>query len=83
MNIKYINIPSKIVFDSNIPALAKIIYGQIIVLCHKKGYCEASNGFFAKHNSCSNCTIVRMIRILKENNYIKIDYSGRRKIFIT
>ena len=82
MNIKYINIPSKILFDYEIPALAKIIYGQIIILCHKKGYCEVSNIFFSKHNNCSICTIGRMLKILKENKYIKIDYLEKRKIYI-
>ncbi len=82
MNIKYINIPSKLVFDTNVPALAKIIYGQIVVLAHFKGYCDVTNMYFVKINKCSRSTISRMIRILKENNYIKIEYVGSRKIYI-
>lgn len=82
LNIKYINIPSELVFDANIPSLAKIIYGQIKVLSYKSGVCEASNRFFAKCNGCSPRTVTRMIKILKENKYIEISKTGYRKITV-
>ena len=82
MNIKYINIPSKLVFDSNIPALAKIIYGQLKVLSYKNGVCEISNNSLSKWNNCSERTITRIIKILKDNGYIEIDDNGSRKIRI-
>lgn len=82
MNIKYINIPSKLVFDSNIPALAKIIYGQLKVLSYKNGVCEISNNSLSKWNNCSERTITRTIKILKDNGYIEIDDNGSRKIRI-
>ena len=82
MNIKYINIPSKLVFDPNIPALAKIIYGQLKVLSYKNGVCEISNNSLSKWNNCSERTITRIIKILKDNGYIEIDDNGSRKIRI-
>ena len=83
LNIKYINIPSNLLFDSNVPALAKIIYGQIKVLSYKTGVCEMTNKVFAENNYCSTKTVSRMLKILKENNYIKIDGNKiDRKIII-
>ena len=82
LNIKYINIPSVLVFDKNIPALAKIIYGQIQVLSHKLGVCKVTNSYFAECNNCSQRTIGRMLKILYENGYIKIDDGVYRKITI-
>ena len=82
LNIKYINIPSVLVFDKNIPALAKIIYGQIQVLSHKFGVCKVTNSYFAECNNCSQRTIGRMLKILYENGYIKIDDGVYRKITI-
>lgn len=82
MNIKYINIPSKLVFDSNIPALAKIIYGQLKVLSYKNGVCEISNNSLSKWNNCSERTITRIIKNLKDNGYIEIEDNGSRKIRI-
>lgn len=81
MNIKYINIPSVILFDSHIPALAKLLYGELKVLSYKNDVCEVSNRFLAKHNNCSPKTITRMLKVLKERNYIEIiDECISRKI---
>ncbi len=82
LNIKYINIPSALVFDKNIPALAKIIYGQIQVLSHKSGVCKVTNSYFAECNNCSQRTIGRMLKILYENGYIRIEDRVYRKITI-
>lgn len=82
LNIKYINIPSELVFDKNIPALAKIIYGQIKVLSHKNGVCKVTNNYFAECNNCSQRTIGRMLKILYKNNYILIEDGVHRKITI-
>lgn len=80
MNIKYIIIPSNILFDFSIPLLSKILYGQIKVLSYKSGFCEVTNNFLAKNNNCSKRTIIRMLNILKEKNYIEIIDGGRRKL---
>ena len=57
----------KLVFDKNIPALAKIIYGQIKILSHKNGSCKATNNYFANCNNCSPRTIGRMLKSLVKN----------------
>ena len=83
LNIKYINIPSVLVFDKKIPALAKILYGQIKILSHKNGSCKATNNYFANCNNCSPRTIGRMLKSLVKNEYIDIEEGRVRKITLT
>ena len=82
MKYKYINIPRNLVCDKNIPASAKILYGQIKILSYKTGKCLATNSFLADMNDCSNRTITELIRILKVNNYIRVENTARREISI-
>lgn len=83
LNIKYINIPSDLLFEKNIPALAKILYGQIKVLSYKDGICRVTNKVLADNNHCSTKTISRMIKILDDYKYIRIvDKRCYRKIMI-
>ena len=82
-NIKYINIPNNILFDTNIPPLAKIIYGEIKLLSYQTGICNVSNQGLAELNNCSTRTISRMIKILKDNKYINSNDEFLRKIKLT
>lgn len=82
MNYKYINIPRDLVYDKNIPATAKILYGQIKILSYKTGKCSATNSFLASMNDCSIRTITELIRILRVNNYIRVENYTKREISI-
>ena len=82
MNYKYINIPRNLVCDNNIPASAKILYGQIKILSYKTGKCLVTNSFLVDMNNCSSRTITELIRILRINNYIRVDNTSRREISI-
>ena len=66
MNIKYINIPSSLLFDQNISSFAKLLYGELCVLSYKNGICKVSNGFLADANHCSTRKIIRALNSLKE-----------------
>lgn len=82
MNIKYINITSNLLFDSNVSSFAKLLYGELYVLSYKKGVCEVSNQFLANSNKCSTRKIIRALNNLKECGYISVIDSPSRKIYI-
>lgn len=74
--------------NETLPPLAKILYGEIVVLSHKDGYCFATNKYLGQINKVNSRTVGRLIKLLEENNYIKIiihknnPNSLRRQIFI-
>jgi len=79
----YAIIPASVRY-SNISSSAKLMYGEITALCNKKGYCWASNQYFAELYNVSNRSITNWISELKQLNAISIaDGSNEsRKIYI-
>ncbi|MEI0797329.1 helix-turn-helix domain-containing protein [Brachyspira intermedia] len=81
-------IPASVRYDKRLKPLARLLYGEITALCNEKGYCWASNSYFAELYETTNETISRYISQLKEYGYIKIDYNKaeqnieKRKIYI-
>ena len=57
---------------SNIRANCKLLFGEITALANKKGYCFASNSYFAKLYGVSKNTISSWISELKQNNFISV-----------
>lgn len=82
MNIKYINIPSNLLFDKNVSSFAKLLYGELCVLSYKNGLCKVSNGFLTDANNCSTRKIIRALNSLKENGYISVEEYPSRKIYV-
>ena len=66
----YAVIPANVRYDDDIPANAKLLYGEITALCNDKGYCWASNDYFAKLYNVSNRSITRWIKSLTDKGYI-------------
>ena len=66
----YAVIPANVRYDDDIPANAKLLYGEITALCNDKGYCWASNDYFAKLYNTSNRSITRWIKSLTDKGYI-------------
>ena len=81
-------IPASVRYDKNLKAISKLLYGEITALCNEKGYCWASNGYFAELYEVSNDTISRAIKQLEECGHIKCVYdktqqnNDKRRIFI-
>lgn len=81
---KYSKIPLFIKNNKNICSNAKLLYGDISLLCHSKGYCFATNKFLADNLGVTNRTITRLLSELVKNELIIIDYCcNNRKIFIS
>lgn len=74
---------------ADISPQAKILYTELTVLTQKDGYCFANNLYFANLYDTSVETISRYISELKNNNFIRCEYSKKtgsekseRKIYI-
>ena len=81
-------IPASVRYDKRLKPLARLLYGEITALCNEKGYCWASNSYFAELYEVSNDTISRAIKQLEECGHIKCVYdktqqnNDKRRIFI-
>lgn len=78
MNSDYCKIPTMVKNNRHICSNAKLLYGDILLLCHQTGYCYATNKFLADSLGLSVRTITKLIKELKEEKFIKISYSKER-----
>lgn len=84
----YAVIPANVRYDKRLKLIARLLYGEITALCNEKGYCWASNRYFAELYEVSNNTISSAISQLEEFGHIKCVYdktqqnNDKRKIFI-
>jgi len=79
----YAIIPAFIRYDKNLCANAKLLYAEITALTNSKGYCYATNRYFAELYSVSNETVSRWISKLAKCKYIEIHFtyvSGTKEI---
>lgn len=82
-NNKYVKIPVSVLMDKSICANAKLLYGVIIVLSYIRNYCFADNTYLAETLNTTRRTITRLIKELKDNDYIYIvNDKHKRKIYI-
>lgn len=82
-NNKYVKIPVSVLMDKSICANAKLLYGVIIVLSYIRNYCFADNTYLSETLNTTRRTITRLIRELKDNDYIYIiNEKHKRKIYI-
>lgn len=71
----YAIIPSNVRYDKDLTPNAKLLYGEITALCNDKGFCWATNEYFASLYNVSEKTITRLITNLKDKKYVftKVD----------
>lgn len=85
----YAVIPANIRYDKRLTPNAKLLYGEITALCNDKGYCWASNNYFAELYDVTPQAISKWVNSLSDNGYIKLEYeyNGKeikeRRIYIT
>lgn len=73
----YIVIPVTVAYDMNLSANAKIMYGLISGLTNEKGYCWASNKYFADRLHVSKTAVSLWIKNLREAGYITVEVEYR------
>lgn len=85
----YAVIPADVRYDDQIPANAKLLYGEISALISADGFCYATNQYFAKVYGMTEDSISRLISKLESAGYItrelERDSAGqivRRKLFL-
>ena len=77
----YAIIPANVRYDNDLTANAKLLYGEITALCNEKGYCWATNSYFAELYGVSKTSISKWINQLIEKGYVisQINYKPNSK----
>lgn len=75
-------LPNKIGHDAKISSFAKLLYCDISSLCASKGYCWATNRYFAKIFNVSLRTVSRAIVELEPFLIIRNRQSSKRMIWV-
>ena len=76
----YAIIPSKVRYANIIPNV-KLLYGEITALSNKRGYCFATNSYFAKIYKVHPTTVSNWISILVTNKFIVVEtINGQRRM---
>jgi len=83
----YAIIPAFVRYNESLSPNAKLLYGEITALCNKKGYCYASNKYFANLYKVSNNSISNWVSSLVGEGYVRIhvnrEEGNQRKIWLT
>ena len=78
-------LPAQVRYCADLPPGAKILYAEISSLTDARGYCFASNEYFADLYKASVRTVQRHLDALKAGGFIRIEDGGggseQRKIF--
>ena len=69
----YAIIPANVRYNKSLTPNAKLLYAEITALCNEKGFCWASNKYFAELYQVSKISISNWISELEKNNYIKCE----------
>ncbi len=79
----YAIIPASVRYDNNLPGKSSLLYGEITALCNQKGYCWASDSYFADLYGVAKSTIQTWLKALEINGHISRDViykEGTREI---
>ncbi len=87
----YAVIPADVRYDKILPMGARMLYGELTALANEKGYCWATNNYFAELYGVTTVTVSNWIAKLEKRGYInrEIIYKkdskevAERRIYIT
>ena len=65
--------PASVRYDKNLKPMEKIIYSEITALVNSKGYCYATNSYFANLYEVHKKTVAHWISNLTNLGYLKIE----------
>ena len=65
-------IPAEVRYAKNLKANEKLMYGELTALANEKGYCYASNEYFAKLYGVSKVSVSKWISNLVNNDFLSI-----------
>lgn len=66
-------IPADVRYDDDLPANAKLLYGEITALCNSEGYCWASNEYFAQLFGWATKSVTRLVSALRDAGHIEVE----------
>lgn len=69
----YAIIPANVRYDKELTPNAKLLYGEITALTNEKGYCWATNNYFAELYDVSKVSISKWINQLADKGYINTE----------
>lgn len=69
----YVTLQNEVLENDTLTERAKLLYAFIESLSHQKGYCFATNKFFATNFKVSKSTINRHLVELKKANYVRME----------
>ena len=70
----YVIIPANVRYDKELKDKSKILFGEIVTLSIKTGYCFANDKYFADLFETTERTIRELIKELKEKGYVSVEY---------
>jgi len=84
----YAIIPADVRYCKALPPSAKLLYGELTALAKKKGYCWASNAYFADLYEVEERQIKRWLEALKVEGFIHVEITknglkSERKIWVS
>lgn len=66
-------LPSNVRYDKRLKDKAKLLYAEITSLTNEKGFCWASNNYFAELYDINKGTVSKLLAELKNYGYINIE----------
>lgn len=72
MSSYYAIVPATVRYDKKLIPSAKLLYGEITALSNEKGFCWASNQYFADLYEVSIVTVSKWVKNLADNEHISI-----------
>lgn len=68
----YAIIPAPIRYSEKLSSSSKLLFGEITALCNEKGFCWASNSYFAKLYTASPRSVSKWVAELENEGFIKV-----------